>query len=104
LQRLLEPTQNLSIRYTERLAEVGIEASVGSVGDAYVNAMAETINGLYKAEVIWRQRPWRSREAIEHATLSWVHWLNTKRLLSPIGNVPLLSLRKCIILSKGVWP
>jgi transposase InsO family protein len=81
-------SQYLSFRYTERLAEMGIAASVGSAGDAYDNAMAETINGLYKAEVIWRQGPWRSREAVEHATLSWVYWFNTKRLLTPIGNPP----------------
>jgi putative transposase len=81
-------SQYLSFRYTERLAEVGIAVSVGSVGDAYDNAMAETINGLYTTEAIWRQGPWRSREAVEHATLSWVHWFNTKRLLEPIGNIP----------------
>jgi transposase InsO family protein len=81
-------SQYLSIRYSERLAEVGIEASVGSVGDAYDNAMAETINGLFKAEVIWRRGPWRNREAVELATLEWVHWFNTKRLLEPIGNIP----------------
>lgn len=80
-------SQYLSIRYTERLDEMGIAASVGSVGDAYDNAMAETINGLYKAEVIWKQGPWRNREAVELVTLSWVHWFNTKRLLEPIGNV-----------------
>jgi putative transposase len=81
-------SQYLSIRYTDRLAEMGIEASVGSVGDAYDNAMAETVNGLFKAEVIWRQGPWRNREAVERATLDWVHWFNTKRLLEPIGNIP----------------
>ena len=78
-------SQYLSIRYTERLAEVGIAASVGSVGDAYDNAMAETVNGLYKAEVIWKQGPWRNREAVERATLEWVHWFNTQRLLEPLG-------------------
>ncbi len=81
-------SQYLSIRYSERLAEAGIAASVGSVGDAYDNAMAETINGLYKAEVVWRRGPWWNREAIEHSTLEWVHWFNTKRLLEPIGNIP----------------
>lgn len=81
-------SQYLSIRYSDRLAEAGIDASVGSVGDAYDNAMAETINGLYKAEVVWRRGPWKNREAIEHATLEWVHWFNTKRLLEPIGNIP----------------
>lgn len=80
-------SQYVSIRYTERLAEAGIEASVGSVGDSYDNALAETINGLYKAEVIHR-RSWRNREAVEMATLDWVHWFNHKRLLGPIGNIP----------------
>jgi len=79
--------QYVSIRYTERLAEAGIEPSVGSVGDSYDNALAETINGLYKAEVIHRQS-WKSREAVELATLTWVDWFNHRRLLGPIGNVP----------------
>ncbi|HWU76959.1 MAG TPA: IS3 family transposase [Rhodanobacter sp.] len=79
--------QYVSIRYTERLAEAGIEPSVGSVGDSYDNALAETINGLYKAEVIHRQS-WRNREAVEMATLDWVHWFNHHRLLGPIGNIP----------------
>ena len=81
-------SQYLSIKYTERLAEAGIEPSVGSVGDSYDNALAETINGLYKAEVIHRRRPWRSCEAVEYATLEWIDWFNNKRLLEPIGNVP----------------
>jgi transposase InsO family protein len=81
-------SQYLSIKYTERLAEAGIEPSVGSVGDSYDNALAETINGLYKAEVIHRRGPWRSFEAVEYATLEWVDWFNNKRLLEPIGNVP----------------
>jgi putative transposase len=80
--------QYLSIRYTERLAEAGIEPSVGSVGDSYDNALAETVNGLYKAEVIHRRGPWRSFEAVEFATLEWVNWFNHRRLLEPIGNVP----------------
>ncbi len=79
--------QYVSIRYTERLAEAGIEPSVGSVGDSCDNALAKTINGLYKAEVIHRQS-WRSREAVEMATLDWVHWFNHQRLLGPIGNIP----------------
>lgn len=79
--------QYVSIRYTERLVEAGIEPSVGSVGDSYDNALAETINGLYKAEVIHRQS-WRNREAVEMATLDWVHWFNHHRLLGPIGNIP----------------
>ena len=80
--------QYLSIRYTERLAEAGIESSVGSVGDSYDNAMAETINGLYKAEVIWNDGPWRGFEDVELATLEWVDWFNNRRLLEPIGNMP----------------
>ena len=88
MRGLLEPGQYLNIRYSEHLAEDGIEASIGSVGDAYDNAMAETINGLFKTEVIWRRGPWRNREAVEHATLEWVHWFNTKWLLEPIGYIP----------------
>ena len=78
----------LSIRYTERLAEVDIESSVGSTGDSYDNALAETINGLYKTEVIHRRGPWRNMDAVEYATLEWVDWFNHRRLLEPIGNVP----------------
>ena len=81
-------SQYVSIKYTERLAEAGIEPSVGSVGDSYDNALAETINGLYKAEVIHRRGPWRSFEAVEYATLEWVDWFNHRRLLEPIGNIP----------------
>jgi transposase InsO family protein len=81
-------SQYVSIRYTERLAEAGVEPSVGSVGDSYDNALAETINGLYKAEVIHRRGPWRSFEAVEFATLEWVDWFNHRRLLEPIGNIP----------------
>ena len=80
--------QYLSIRYTERLAEAGVEPSVGSVGDSYDNALAETINGLYKTEVIHRRGPWRSFEVVEFATLEWVDWFNSRRLLEPIGNIP----------------
>jgi len=80
--------QYLSIRYTERLAEVGIQASVGSVGSSYDNALAETINGLYKTELIRRDAPWRNVEAVELATLDWVHWYNHRRLLEPLGYVP----------------
>lgn len=79
--------QYVAIRYPERLAEAGIEASIGSVGDSYDKALAETINGLYKAEVIYRQS-WKSREAVELATLAWVDWFNHRRLLEPIGNIP----------------
>jgi putative transposase len=80
--------QYVSIKYTERLDEAGLEPSVGSVGDSYDNALAETINGLYKAEVIHRRGPWRSMEAVEFATLEWVDWFNNRRLLEPIGNIP----------------
>jgi putative transposase len=81
-------SQYLSIKYTERLKDAGVEPSVGSVGDSYDNALAETINGLYKAEVIWRRGPWRKFETVEFATLQWVDWFNNKRLLEPIGNIP----------------
>lgn len=80
-------SQYVSIRYSERLAEAGIESSVGSKGDSYDNALAETINGLYKAEVIHR-RSWPSRESVELATLQWVSWFNHQRLLGPIGYIP----------------
>jgi len=88
LRRPLDSAQYLSIRYTERLADAGIELSVGSRGDAYDNALAETVIGLFKTEVIRRQGPWRSLEAVEFATLAWVDWFNTRRLLAPIGYVP----------------
>ena len=80
--------QYVSIKYTERLADAGLVPSVGSVGDSYDNALAETINGLYKAEMIHRRGPWRSMEAVEFATLEWVDWFNHRRLLEPIGNIP----------------
>jgi putative transposase len=80
--------QYVSIRYTDRLAEAGVERSVGSVGDSYDNAMAETINGLYKAEVIWHLGPWRGVDQVEMETLIWVDWFNNRRLLEPIGNIP----------------
>jgi len=80
--------QYLSIRYAERLQEAGIEPSVGSVGDSYDNALAETINGLYKTEVIRQQGPWRNIEDVEFATLTWVDWFNNRRIFEPIGNVP----------------
>ncbi len=88
LRRPVESTQYVSIRYTERLAEAGLEPSVGSVGDSYDNALAETINGLYKAEVIHRKSSWRTRDEVEWATLNWVDWFNNRRLLEPIGNIP----------------
>ena len=81
-------TQYVSIRYTERLAEAGIEPSVGSKGDSYDNALAETINGLYKAELIYKRGPWKNRESVELATLEWVSWFNHQRLLGPIGYIP----------------
>ena len=81
-------SQYVSIKYTERLIEAGLVPSVGSVGDSYDNALAETINGLYKAELIHRHGPWRSCEAVEFATLEWVDWFNNRRLLGPIGNIP----------------
>jgi transposase InsO family protein len=80
--------QYVSIHYTERLAQAGIEPSVGSVGDSYDNALAETVHGLFKTELIRRRSPWRSLETVEFATLEWVDWFNSRRLLEPIGNVP----------------
>jgi putative transposase len=81
-------SQYVSIRYSERLAQAGIEPSVGSKGDSYDNALAETINGLYKAELIHRRVPWKTKEAVEFATLEWVSWFNNHRLLEPIGYIP----------------
>ena len=81
-------SQYVSIKYTERLADAGVEPSVGSVGDSYDNALAETINGLYKAEVIHRKGSWKSFEEVEIATLEWVNWFNHQRLFEPIGNIP----------------
>ena len=81
-------SQYLSIRYSERLSEAGFNASVGSRGDSYDNALAETINGLYKAEVIRKEGPWRGPDEVEFATLSWVDWFNNQRILEPIGDVP----------------
>ena len=88
LRRPLESTQYVSIRYTDRLADAGIEPSVGSVGDSYDNALAETIFGLYKTEVIRRRGPWRNLEEVEYATLEWVDWFHHRRLFEPIGNIP----------------
>jgi putative transposase len=81
-------SQYVSIRYSERLAEAGVEPSVGSKGDSYDNALAETINGLYKTELIHRRAPWKTRQAVELATLEWVAWFNHQRLLEPIGYIP----------------
>ena len=88
LRRSLEPGQYLSIRYTERLAQVGIEPSIGSIGDSYDNALAESVIGLYKTEVIRREGPWKGLDDVEFATLDWVYWYNEKRLLEPIGHIP----------------
>jgi transposase InsO family protein len=81
-------TQYLSMRYTDRLAHAGIAPSVGSRGDSYDNALAETVIGLFKTEVIHRRGPWRHAEAVEFATLTWVDWFNTRRLLEPLGYLP----------------
>ena len=81
-------TQYLSMRYTDRLAAAGIAPSVGSQGDAFDNALAELVIGLYKTEVIRRRGPWRTLEAVEFATLEWVDWFNMRRMLGPIGDVP----------------
>jgi len=88
LRRLVEPGQYLAIRYTERLAEAGVVNSVGSKGDSYDNALAETVNGLYKAELIRRRKRWHSLEELELATAEWVHWWNESRLHSACGDVP----------------
>ena len=81
-------SQYVSIRYSERLAEAVIEPSVGSKGDSYDNALAETLNGLYKAELIHRRAPWKTKESLELATLEWVSWFNHHRLLEPIVYIP----------------
>ena len=81
-------TQYLSIRYSDRLIEAGVKPSAGTTGDSYDNALAETIIGLYKTEVIYRRGPWRQIDAVEYATLEWVDWFNNRRLLEPIGNMP----------------
>jgi len=88
LRRLLEPGQYLSIRYTERLGEVGVVNSVGSRGDSYDNAMAESFNGLYKAELIFHEGPWKGVEDVEWATLAYVDWFNHRRIHNEIGNIP----------------
>ncbi len=88
LQRPVECAQYVSIRYSERLADAGIEPSVGSRGDSYDNSLAETIDGLYKAELIHRRAPWKTKESLELATLEWVSWFNHHRLLEPIGYIP----------------
>lgn len=97
-------SQYVSIRYTERLAEAGIEPSVGSVGDSYDNALAETVIGLFKTEVIHRRGPWRSFETVEFATLEWVDWFNNRRLLEPIGNIPPAEAEAAYYTSLEVMP
>ncbi len=94
-------SQYLSIRYSERLTEIGVEPSTGTVGDSYDNALAETIIGLYKAEVIYHRGPWRNLEAVEYATLEWVDWFNNRRLLEPIGNVPPAELEMKYLQQQG---
>ena len=88
LQPPLDFAQYLSIRYTERLAEAGAVTSVGSRGDSYDNALAESVIGLYKTELIRRRGPWKGLDAVEYATLEWVDWWNHRRLLQPIGMIP----------------
>ena len=97
-------SQYLSIRYSERMAEAGAQPSVGSMGDSYDNAMAESIIGLYKAEVIHRRGPWRNIDPVEYATLEWVDWFNNRRLLEPIGNVPPAEFEATYHQSKGQLP
>ena len=96
--------QYLSIRYTERLAEAGIDTSVGSVGDSYDNAMAETIIGLYKAEEIRAKGPWRNIEEVEFATASWVEWFNNRRLMEPIGDIPPVEYEAMYYQTRNVVP
>jgi transposase InsO family protein len=95
-------SQYVSIKYSERLAEPGIEPSVGSKGDSYDNALAETINGLYKVELIHRRAPWKTREAVELATLEWVSWFNHQRLLEPLGYI-LICLDTLDTLKRRFW-
>ena len=92
LRRFLESGQYLAIRYSERLADEGINPSVGSAGDSYDNALAESVIGLFKTEVIRRKGPWKSLESVEYATLEWVDWFNNRRLLEPIGSIPPVEL------------
>ena len=88
LRRPLESAQYLSIRYTERLAEAGVVASVGSRGDSYDNALAESFNGLYKTEMIYKDGPWKGVDDVEWATLTYVDWFNNRRLHGEIGMIP----------------
>jgi len=93
-------SQYLSIRYSQRLLEAGVDASVGSAGDAYDNALAESVIGLFKTEVIRPRGPWRSLETVEYATLEWVDWFNNRRLLEPIGNIPPLEFESMYYISQ----
>jgi putative transposase len=92
LRRPVEFTQYTSIRFTERLAEAGIQPSVGAVGSSYDNALAETINGLYKTELIKPRKPWRTIEEVELATAEWVDWFNHRRLYEYCGDIPPVDL------------
>ncbi|KAA8409496.1 integrase core domain-containing protein, partial [Acetobacter sp. DmW_125129] len=87
--------QYVSIRYTQRLTEAGLVASVGNVGDSYDNALAETINELYKTELIYQQGLWKNRDAVELATLKWMDWFNNRRILSSMGNIPPAEAKTC---------
>ena len=93
-------SQYLSVRYTERLSEAGIAPSEGSRGDSHDNALAETVIGLYKTEVIRRRGPWRNLDAVEFATLGWLDWFNNRRLLEPIGNIPPVELEQAYYQAK----
>src|SRR5207302_3214394 len=104
LRRPVELKQYLSIRYTERLAEAGIEPSVGSTGDSYDNAMAESVIGLFKTEVVRRLGPWKGVEDVEFATLDWVAWFNNKRLLEPLGYVPPIEFEEAYYRQNGLPP
>lgn len=95
LRQANETAQYLFIRYTERLDLTGIEPSVGSVGDSYDNALAETVNGLCNLELIHRRGPWKSFEPVKYTTLEWVDWFNNRRLLEPIGSIPPTEAEQC---------
>ena len=97
-------SQYLSIRYSERLAEIGAQPSVGSVGDSYDNALAETVIGLFKTEIIHHRGPWRNLDAVEYATLEWVDWFNHRRLPEPIGNIPPAQLEAAYYQSTSQLP
>jgi putative transposase len=88
LQRPIESAQYLSVRYTQRLADEGAVASVGSKGDSFDNALAEAVNGLYKAELIGPRGPWRTASQVELATLQWVQWWNQRRLHGALDHIP----------------